>query len=101
MGKLLIDLMAEALKANGYDGLVSPEAECGCLADDELAPCGECWCGCEPGYRGPGEPDLGHGDWAIYRTKEHRDLAVKRAAERASNDDGGHAAQRREAEGDD
>jgi len=41
MGYLnVIQMVRDHLKANGYDGLVSDDWECGCELDD-LAPCGE------------------------------------------------------------
>lgn len=44
-------ILAEWLKANGYDGLCNPWAECGCEVDD-LMPCGGEGCdGCVAGYR--------------------------------------------------
>lgn len=37
------------LKENGYDGLVFPREDCGCLLDD-LIPCGVDCAECEPAY---------------------------------------------------
>jgi len=63
----IIEITRAYLVANGYDGLVSQCADCGCLAD-ELAPCCSDISQCEPGYRGVMEED--HDEWAIYRSKE-------------------------------
>lgn len=43
-----LELAANYLKANGYDGLCSVDEECGCSIDD-LAPCG-CFYECLPAY---------------------------------------------------
>lgn len=44
-------MVAEYLKANGYDGLVEPDGECGCGIDD-LMPCGGDYAmRCEAGYK--------------------------------------------------
>lgn len=63
----VIEIVKERLVTDGFDGLVAPHADCGCLCDD-LAPCSSDFGQCEPGYRGmhADEP----GEWAIYRTKE-------------------------------
>jgi hypothetical protein len=64
----VIEIVKAHLIANGFDGLVQVDAECGCLIED-LQPCGSDCSACEPGYRGAHEEgDVG--DWAIYRTKE-------------------------------
>lgn len=42
-------MAAKWLKADGYDGLCNPGLECGCTTDD-LMPCGEPGCDCEPAY---------------------------------------------------
>lgn len=62
----VIEIVKEHLMANGFDGLVNVDAECGCLCD-ALVPCCGDFSSCEPAYRGEnGET----GDWAMYRTKE-------------------------------
>lgn len=64
----VIEIVKAHLVANGFDGLVQVETECGCLCDD-LAPCCGDFSACEPAFRGAdenGEP----GDWAMYRTRE-------------------------------
>ena len=63
----IIEIVKAHLEANGFDGLVQEDAECGCLVED-LQPCCGDFGTCEPGYRGmhADEP----GEWAIYRTKE-------------------------------
>lgn len=43
-------IVAEWLRANGYDGLYCPHEPCGCEVDD-LGPCGEICLDCEPGHR--------------------------------------------------
>ena len=69
----LSELAAQWLKDYGYDGLCNLDAECGCLNDD-LMPCGEPSANCcQPGYKGPPNPD--GGDWAIYTSKAARDKA--------------------------
>lgn len=42
-------IVVDYLKANGYDGLYCYDAECGCVLDD-LAPCCDYICACEPAY---------------------------------------------------
>lgn len=64
----VIEIVKAHLVANGFDGLVQTDAECGCLCDD-LAPCNSDYSQCEPGYRGAHE-EGDAGDWAMYRTKE-------------------------------
>jgi hypothetical protein len=59
-------IVKEYLTAHGYDGLFC-EGECGCLLDD-LAPCGQAFDGCEPGYKRP--CDCGDHDYHIAKDKE-------------------------------
>jgi len=64
----VIEILKAHLIAEGFDGLVQVDPECGCLLDD-LRPCCGDFGECEPAYRGvllDGE----HVDWAMYRTKE-------------------------------
>jgi hypothetical protein len=61
------DVIKLHLAAQEFDGLVQPDAECGCLADD-LAPCCDSPMECLPGYRGVSKDYPG--EWAIYTTKE-------------------------------
>jgi hypothetical protein len=75
----VIQIIKAHLVTIGADGLVLPDAECGCeLAD--LAPCGGVDGACEPGYRGADQ--LYGGAWAMYRTREAADasLASKEAS---------------------
>lgn len=62
--KTTLEIIAEYLKANNYDGLYS---ECGCdgcaCEIDDLAPCGESSLGCNPGYKQP--CDCGDHDFHI------------------------------------
>jgi len=49
----VIDIVANYLRDNGYDGLVHCEGLCGCGIED-LYPCqGEDFAECEPGYKVP------------------------------------------------
>jgi hypothetical protein len=48
--KTALTMLAEALTAHGYDGLVKPDAECGCEVSD-LAPCSGDFGACRPGYK--------------------------------------------------
>jgi len=72
----VIQIVKAHLIEHGFDGLVHPDAECGCLIDD-LQPCSEDFSRCEPGYRGVHEDDPNY--WAIYRTKEFALESVARA----------------------
>ena len=66
----VIEIVRAHLEANGFDGLVAVDAECGCLCDD-LAPCSSDFGQCEPGYRGMNVDQMySPDDWAMYRTKE-------------------------------
>ena len=66
----IIEITPASLAAAGFDGMRSPDGECGCLRDD-LAPCGSMPHDCEPGYRGAYKDDPS--DWAIYPTKAAAD----------------------------
>ena len=69
----VMDIVRQYLRREGYDGLVDPDAQCGCLVDD-LRPCcpGEI-SGCRPGYkrvcRGCDldgcDPGLGPANWHV------------------------------------
>ena len=48
----VIDIVANYLRDNGFDGLVSRDGECGCGIED-LHPCEEEFADCEPGYKVP------------------------------------------------
>jgi len=66
-------IVAEYLKAHGYDGLYDAGGECGCENDD-LMPCCGVWSGsgnvpaCQPGYRTA--CDCGDHDWHMSSPKE-------------------------------
>ena len=66
----VLDLVATALRAQGFDGLFNTDAPCGCTTDD-LAPCGEIGGSCEAGYEVPGcSSDCGNGcDFHLARTR--------------------------------
>lgn len=66
----VIEILKAHLVAQGCDGLVQVDAECGCeLAD--MVPCGGDFSRCEPGYRGANVDQMySPDDWAMYRTKE-------------------------------
>jgi hypothetical protein len=63
----VIQIVKAHLVANGFDGLLNEDAECGCLVED-LRPCGDDCSDCRPGYKGADES--GESDWAIYSAKE-------------------------------
>ena len=63
----VIEIIKAHLVANGFDGLVAVDSECGCLRDD-LVPCSSDCSMCEPGYRGAHSENPV--EWAIYRTRE-------------------------------
>jgi hypothetical protein len=70
----ILEIVREYLKANGYDGLCNPDAECGCVLDD-LMPCSEPGMECQAGHRvKPGPDDDPDNEWLIVPgTKEHAD----------------------------
>lgn len=71
-------IMMEWLKEHGYDGLVSPDAECGCDLEELMVCNGDC-SSCLPGYKGP---DLtGDYDYLIFKTKAAADHARERMLE--------------------
>ena len=52
----ILDIVAEHLSVNGFDGLYNHMGECGCLKDD-LSP-GTCFEeNCQPGYKVPCDPE--------------------------------------------
>lgn len=65
--RTVIEIVRAHLVAGGFDGLVLPDAECGCQLSD-LQPCGETFACCEPGYKraDPNNP----GDWLMFRDRE-------------------------------
>lgn len=73
----MLDIVAEWLTDNRYDGLFSIYGECGCEIAD-LMPC-ECdGSQCEPGYKAPCDPPDcpadGECDWHIQRDKPGDEL---------------------------
>ena len=52
----VIDMVSDALKSGGYDGLVSDSFECACELND-LAPCCEIGDSCMAGYKVTTCPD--------------------------------------------
>ena len=46
------EIVIEYLRSNGFDGLYSPDMDCGCEISD-LMPCDRenCHCNCIPGYK--------------------------------------------------
>lgn len=62
----VLDMVAAALRAGGYDGLT--DGDCACEIDD-LMPCSTEVCGCEGGHKIPCDPDDcdadGECDWHI------------------------------------
>ena len=71
----VIEIVREHLMANGFDGLVQTDSECGCGLED-LQPCGECFADCQPAYRGAStDQSYGADEWAMYATKEAADAS--------------------------
>lgn len=66
MTKQVVDIVAEYLEANEFDGLYSEDGECACLTHD-LAPCGNIGELCQAGYRV--SCDCGDHDFHIVGTK--------------------------------
>lgn len=75
--RTVIQIISEHLQSIGADGLVQPDAECGCELDD-LVPCCRDFASCAPGYKGKSLDD--DYDWTMYASKE--------AAERSKVDGG-------------
>lgn len=63
----VIEIVKQHLTENGFDGLVQPDAECGCLLSEGLHPCDSNYSQCEPGYRidDPTNP----GEWLVTTVK--------------------------------
>lgn len=80
MNKTVRQIVGEWLVANGYDGLVAEDRECGCLVDD-LSPCGgDDIMNCEAAYRGEcyGECQCEEGGCDFHMLSEK---PIKKAAE--------------------
>ena len=68
------DIVEQYLRKHGYDGLVSPGAECGCDLDHLFA-CNVVCLSCLAGYKGAsGDNDC---DWAIYATREDAEASLE------------------------
>ena len=67
------EIVEAYLKANGYDGLFNPHANCACLSND-LVSCDGNPCDCQPGYRIPcdGTCDDPPCDYHISATKPEK-----------------------------
>lgn len=63
----IIEIVKQYLEANGFDGLVQPDAECGCDLSD-LQPCSENFAECRPAYKHP-DP-TGEGDWVMHERND-------------------------------
>lgn len=66
---ILSQIVADALKAQGYDGLFNPDSGCACEFDDFM-PCAEPSPECEAGYRGPCPDNCGEHDFHIFIEKQ-------------------------------
>ena len=64
------ELLVDALRIKGYDGLFSIAGQCACAPPD-LMPCGEASTTCEAGYKAPcdGSCDAGSCDFHIVARK--------------------------------
>lgn len=64
----VIEIVSAHLRTIGADGLVCPDAECGCKLG-ELTPCSGDFGACQPGYLAePCDPE--QDDWTMWTTKE-------------------------------
>lgn len=77
MTRSVLDMIADCLQREGYDGLFNELAECGCKIDD-LSP-GGCLTGdCEAGVLGECGNDCGCGSWHIVpRKSDEKESEVK------------------------
>lgn len=73
----VIEIVKAHLVAGGFDGLVLPDAECGCRIE-ALCPCEGQTAQCRPAFLGvdPRSPD----EWAMYPTKEAAEASKKESA---------------------
>lgn len=63
------EILRAYLTAQGYDGLFNSDGECACKNED-LAPCGQFYENCEPGYiHPPGPDDDEEFDWIMKPAK--------------------------------
>lgn len=62
MAQVLTEILKDALKEKGYDGLCNPGIACGCDLEDFM-PCGAADLdACAPGYK----RTMQNGHWVIY-----------------------------------
>ena len=69
------EIVAEYLRANGYDGLWSPNHWCACLLGD-LMPCEDDGNECEPGYRVDCPRDCPEGPCGFHVQQERAAITV-------------------------
>ncbi len=67
--KTALTILDEALVLKGYDGLVMPDAQCGCEVGD-LAPCGNDPSRCRPAYKHRDPRPGRHKVWLMFVSKE-------------------------------
>jgi hypothetical protein len=65
----LKDVVKNALKEQGYDGLFNEDADCACELSD-LFPCYSPSAECLAGYKSPCPSSCGEHDWHISATKK-------------------------------
>lgn len=73
----VIEIIAEHLTANGYDGLVNDGLECGCELG-ELESCDGLKSDCQPAYRGASLN--AEDDWMMYASKDAAASSLQEAA---------------------
>jgi len=54
----VIKIVKQWLTEHGYDGLVNPDAECGCSIDEICPWTDNHWGDCEPAYKVPADADF-------------------------------------------
>lgn len=68
-GEKVIQIVRRQLAADGYGGLVNPDAVCGCTLDD-LRPCAGDFADCEGGYKHMDPRQGREGEWRMFRQKD-------------------------------